>query len=95
MYFHQKLFWLRNFYFTFFNYNAHDMLHVIERSIGYYMNRKDIWALLQQRGMNGDYSWTHSADEYLKLYSSVFEEKKISSEPSTEEKNPVVMEFEE
>ena len=81
--------------FTFFNYNAHDMLHVIERSIGYYMNRKDIWALLQQRGMNGDYSWTHSADEYLKLYSSVFEEKKISSEPSTEEKNPVVMEFEE
>ena len=81
--------------FTFFNYNAHDMLHVIERSIGYYMNRKDIWALLQQRGMNGDYSWTHSADEYLKLYSSVFEEKKISSEPSTEEKNPVVMEFED
>ena len=45
--------------------------------------------------MNGDYSWTHSAGEYLKLYSSVFEEKKISSEPSTEEKNPVVMEFEE
>ena len=81
--------------FTFFNYNAHDMLHVIERSIGYYMNRKDIWALLQQRGMNGDYSWTHSAGEYLKLYTNLFEEKKISSEPSAEEKNPVVVEFDE
>ena len=28
--------------FTFFNYNAHDMLHVIERSVGYFKNRKDI-----------------------------------------------------
>ena len=79
--------------FSFFNYNAHDMLHVIERSIGYYKNRRDIWETLQQRGMKGDYSWTHSADEYLKLYNSLFEEKKETAEPAEEEKNPVVVEF--
>jgi starch synthase len=83
--------------FTFFNYNAHDMLHVIERSIGYYMNRKDIWKTLQHRGMCGDYSWKHSAGEYMKLYQSLFECKEQAPDPeeSTEEKNPVVIEFEE
>ena len=81
--------------FTFFNYNAHDMLHVIERSVGYYKNRRDIWATLQQRGMTGDYSWTHSAGEYMKLYESLFEEKKPADEPEQPEKNPVVIEFEE
>ena len=81
--------------FSFFNYNAHDMLHVIERSIGYYKNRKDIWEMLQQRGMKGDYSWTHSAGEYLKLYNSLFEEKKQTEEPVEEKKNPVVVEFDE
>ena len=80
--------------FTFFNYNAHDMLHVIERSIGYYKNRKDIWQTLQTRGMTGDYSWTHSAGEYLKLYASLFEEKKVLHDPESEESNPVVVEFE-
>ena len=81
--------------FTFFNYNAHDMLHVIERSIGYYRNRKDIWETLQKRGMTGDYSWAHSAGEYLKLYKSLFEEKTAAEKPDPEEKNPVVVEFDE
>ena len=54
--------------FSFFNYNAHDMLHVIERACDYYHNHKDVWALLQQRGMTGDYSWTNSAGKYMDLY---------------------------
>jgi len=57
--------------FTFFNYNAHDMLHTIERAISYYNDHQDVWKTLQQRGMNGDYSWTHSAAEYLKIYQSL------------------------
>ena len=79
--------------FTFFNYNAHDMLHVIERAIGYYKNRRDIWKTLQQRGMSGDYSWTHSAGEYMKLYHSLFEEKKVEAEPAGEKDNPVVVDI--
>jgi len=78
--------------FSFFNYNAHDMLHTVERAISFYNEKPDIWHLLQYRGMTGDYSWTHSANEYLHLYDKLFEEKKpapvIKGEP-----NPVVVEI--
>lgn len=54
--------------FSFFNYNAHDMLNTIERAMHYYNEEKETWAMLQQRGMSGDYSWTNSAGKYLELY---------------------------
>ena len=54
--------------FSFFNYNAHDMLHTVERAVDYYCNKKEIWKKLQYRGMSADFSWTRSADEYVKLY---------------------------
>ena len=57
--------------FTVLNYNAHDMLHVIKRALSFYAEKKDVIKMLQTRGMNGDYSWTHSADEYVKLYNKL------------------------
>lgn len=54
--------------FTFFNYNTHDMLHVIERALFYYQNNREIWNLLIRRGMEGDYSWDSSASKYVALY---------------------------
>ena len=79
--------------FTFFNYNAHDMLHTIERASDYYRNYPDVWKKLQERGMNGDYSWNHSAREYIKLYQSLFSDKKPEAEPVSEP-NPVVVDIE-
>lgn len=58
--------------FSFFNYNAHDMLHVLQRAINYYWNKKDVWKLLQKRGMEEDYSWAHSSLKYLELYGKLF-----------------------
>ena len=82
--------------FSFFNYNAHDMLHTIERAIDYYHNHPDIWKILQNRGMAGDYSWAHSAGEYLKLYRSLFAERETPLQNGPVEDNPVVVkEFEE
>ena len=78
--------------FTFFNYNAHDMLHVIERAIDYYQNRKNVWNVLQKRGMEGDYSWDHSAGEYMSLYKRLFNEVDEVIE-AKEEENPVVVEI--
>ncbi len=78
--------------FTFFNYNAHDMLHTIERAADYYLHHPDIWKVIQKRGMEGDYSWTHSAGEYMKIYQDLFTEKKQEEPPKVPEKNPVVME---
>ena len=54
--------------FTFFNYNAHDMLYVIDRATDYYHQHKDVWKVLQERGMTTDFSWTRSADRYVQLY---------------------------
>lgn len=57
--------------FSFFNYNAHDMLYTLRRAIGYYRNDRAVWEKLQRRGMTGDYSWAHSAETYVQLYSKV------------------------
>lgn len=54
--------------FSFFNYNAHDMLHVIQRALHYYWTNPEVWKTLQTRGMLGDYSWTKSAEVYSRLY---------------------------
>jgi hypothetical protein len=40
--------------FTFLNYNAHDMLHVIERAVGYYRDHPDVWRGLMARAMAGN-----------------------------------------
>ena len=85
--------------FSFFNYNAHDMLHTIERALKYYREEKEIWKMLQERGMKGDYSWTHSAGEYVKLYEKLFEKKQLHAEEDSAdadhiEENPVVVNIE-
>ena len=84
--------------FSFFNYNAHDMLNTIRRAISFYHEHKDVWYLLQQRGMNGDYSWTNSAQRYVQLYTDLMNsvpedvpaeadgEPHTSTEPVAEEK---------
>ena len=53
--------------FTFANYNAHDMLHVINNAIRTYSDKNE-WSKLQQKVMNMDFSWNVSAVEYQKLY---------------------------
>ena len=80
--------------FSFFNYNAHDMLHTIERAVRYYHDQPDVWHQLQERGMKGDYSWAHSAGEYLRLYEQLFMERKPEPEKDDGEPNPVVVEIE-
>lgn len=80
--------------FSFFNYNAHDMLNTIQRAIHYYHDEKDVWHKLQYRGMTGDYSWTNSAGKYIELYHSLVSagEPQAEEEPDPAEENPVVVE---
>lgn len=54
--------------FTFFNYNAHDMLNTIARAVYYYKDRRPIFTKLRKRGMNTDFSWDNSANKYLEIY---------------------------
>jgi len=67
--------------FTFFNYNAHDMLHTIQRALHFYLNKKDVWQMLMLRGMSGDYSWTHSAEMYMSLYQSILPGHETNNQP--------------
>ncbi|MCL1854955.1 MAG: glycogen synthase GlgA [Clostridia bacterium] len=62
--------------FTFMNYNAHDMLAVIRRALYCFHKKKEVVKVLQARGMEGDFSWDHSAEEYLGIYQKLSGERK-------------------
>ena len=57
--------------FTFANYNAGDMCHVICEAIDLYHDNKGAYAMLQQRGMTADFSWGRSAAAYRHIYENL------------------------
>ena len=54
--------------FSFANYNAHEMLNTINYAKQIYFDHRDKWNGIAFRGMEKDYSWRNSAQEYSKLY---------------------------
>lgn len=57
--------------FTFRDYNAYDMLYVINEAFGVYRNPEE-WDKLVQRAMTTDFTWQKSAKEYERLYLKLF-----------------------
>lgn len=57
--------------FSFANYNAHEMLSIINYAKKVYYNDKAAWNNLQRRAMLKDFSWNSSAREYEKWYDSL------------------------
>lgn len=55
---------------TFQTFNANDMLDAIRRAIEIWKDPKQRKAIMHN-AMSGDYSWTVSAGEYIKLYESL------------------------
>ncbi len=60
--------------FSFANYDAQEMLTVINYSKEIYFKKKRNWNLIVQRGMEADFSWRVSAGKYQQLYLSLLEE---------------------
>ena len=54
--------------FSFLNYNADEMLHVINYSKHIYYDRKRQWNQMVDRGMANDFSWNASRFRYEGLY---------------------------
>ena len=54
--------------FSFANYNAHEMLDVINYSKKIYFEKKRNWNQIVDRGMANDYSWRVSTGKYEGLY---------------------------
>jgi len=53
--------------FSFSHYNAHDMLYTIRRAVRIYHD-KPMWQKVVKNAMTSDYSWQHSAKQYIGLY---------------------------
>jgi len=53
--------------FVFKNFDEYSLFGQIARVYELYKNRK-VWRTLQKNAMRSDYSWKHSAKEYVKLY---------------------------
>lgn len=57
--------------FTFFSYNAHDMLHVVREACEVYRYNPKAWKKLMKGGMETDFSWTKSAEKYVEVYQAI------------------------
>ena len=57
--------------FTFANYNAGDMWYVVREAANLFWNDKEAFRTLQERAMTDDFSWTHSAQEYHRIYEQI------------------------
>jgi starch synthase len=53
--------------FTFAKYTPKACIYTLKRALKAY-RKKRTWRRLQQRGMKSDFSWSASAEEYVKLY---------------------------
>jgi starch synthase len=53
--------------FTFTKYTAKSCILAVKRALNAYRN-KNVWQGLQRRGMQTDFSWSASAQEYVELY---------------------------
>ncbi len=61
--------------FSFRNYNAHEMLGVIEYANSVYRLHRGRWDEMVVRAMNADFSWKRSAIAYQKLYDGLIRER--------------------
>ena len=57
--------------FSFADFNAGDMCHVICEAIDLYHNNQKAYKTLRKRGMQADFSWEHSAKRYREIYDTI------------------------
>lgn len=54
--------------FTFYSYNAYDLLNAVERAVGMYRDYKDDWKKIVSNAMTQDFSWENISKRYIELY---------------------------
>ena len=59
--------------FSFFNYNAHDMLFTLNRAIDVYKNDREAWGRLVRAAMRVNMTWDATAGKYFGIYKSLCE----------------------
>lgn len=61
--------------FSFKDFSSKELLKTINRSLALYNEKPGVWEQLVKRALAQDYSWTKSADKYMKLYSLAIDKK--------------------
>ncbi len=56
--------------FRFDNYNAHEMLGVIDYALSVYENKAE-WDALVKRALSSDFTWRRSAEKYYEIYNNL------------------------
>lgn len=74
--------------FSFTNYDAYEMLHTIEYAL-YCFDRQSLWQGLQTNAMKKDFSWAHSAKQYIQLYEQLLPESEASMAELTTEQSAI------
>ncbi|MFV0393811.1 MAG: glycogen synthase GlgA [Coprobacillaceae bacterium] len=54
--------------FRFINYDGNEMLSIIDMALSVYYDDKKVWKKIMRSAMQSDFSWKHSAKEYISLY---------------------------
>jgi starch synthase len=54
--------------FSFANFNAHDMMHVLRYAMHLYYHNPKSWRILMRHAMESDFSWSQSAKAYKNVY---------------------------
>lgn len=57
--------------FSFANYNAHEMLGIINYAKRTWYDNKKSWQSMARRAMKSDFSWANSAKEYIDVYNRI------------------------
>jgi starch synthase len=61
--------------FSFDDYTSYALYTTVQRAIETFKDR-NVWLKIQQNGMSMDYSWEHSAKEYIELYANAITKRK-------------------
>ena len=73
--------------FSFKNYNADDMMHVVNYATDIYYNKKQEWNKIVKNAMSADFSWDISAQKYIDMYARLTGiERKASVSPEEDAK---------
>jgi starch synthase len=59
--------------FSFANYNAHELLFILQQVVREYYEEKVRWKGLVENARKGDFSWHASAEKYAELYKTLTE----------------------
>lgn len=65
--------------FAFTEYSTEALWSTLRRALDLYWNNPDEWRRIQENAMGADFSWEHSADQYVELYHAAARKRRLAA----------------